>query len=508
MVNQRRAGALLAYVYIAVNSLIALVYLPIVKRTLGSSEFGLYELAASIINYMSVMDLGFGNGIVVYTTKYRAEGRLEKEQKLYGMFAVIFRIIGAAAAAIGVVLTILTPTIFGASMTPEELSKARILMGILTVNLGLTFPLSMYGNVVISHEKFVFSKIVAILRVALNPLIMIPILVMGADSVAIVTVMTVVSIGCHLANYIYCRRRLGISGKFLGFDGGIFKEIVSYSAFIFIAEIVDKVNWSVDHIILGIVRGTEEVTVYGMASNYNQLVQQLSAAISGVMLPKITKMVARREGDGALNREFIKISRIQFFLIFLVTCGFAMFGHKFVIFHVGADCENSYYVALILIVASLIPITQSVAISIIKAKNLFRFRALVILGMAVANAAVSVPLAIRYGAVGGAIGTAAALVIANILILNVYYSRRCGIDIAAYWKNVGLMAAKFTPSIVLMLALKFAFPLEGIAELLVYGAVFVILYFVSAYAFVMNGYERGLVKKYAGKVFPLIGRQG
>ena len=49
MVNQRRAGALLAYVYIAVNSLIALVYLPIVKRTLGSSEFGLYELAPGFV---------------------------------------------------------------------------------------------------------------------------------------------------------------------------------------------------------------------------------------------------------------------------------------------------------------------------------------------------------------------------------------------------------------------------------------------------------------------------
>ena len=72
MRSERRAGALLSYVYIAVNSLIILVYLPIVKRSLGSSEFGLYDLAASVINYMSIMDLGFGNGIVVYTAKYRA----------------------------------------------------------------------------------------------------------------------------------------------------------------------------------------------------------------------------------------------------------------------------------------------------------------------------------------------------------------------------------------------------------------------------------------------------
>ncbi len=506
MVNQRRAGALLAYIYIAVNSLIALVYLPIVKNTLGSSEFGLYELASSIINYMSVMDLGFGNGIVVYTAKYRAEGRVEDERKLYGMFAVIFRIIGAAAAILGIVITLFTDSIFGASMTAAELSKARILMGILTVNLGLTFPLSMYGNVVIAHEKFVFAKVLAILRAVLNPLIMLPILILGADSVAIVSVMTIVSIGCHFANYIYCRKKLGIDSKFKGFDGAIFREIVAYSAFIFIAEIVDKVNWSVDRIILGITQGTREVTVYGMASNYHQLVLQLSAAIAGVMLPKITRMVAKREGDEALSREFIKTSRLQFYLIFLVTCGFAMFGHKFVIFHSGADCENSYYVASILIIASMIPITQSVAISIIKAKNLFRFRAFVTLGMAAANVALSVPLAKHFGSTGSAVGTAIALAVANIAIMNIYYSRRCGIDIKGYWKNVGMMALKFAPAIIVSVALKFALPLDGIVELIVYGSVFTALYAASAYLFVMNGYERGLVRKYLGKLIPVLGK--
>ena len=100
MVNQRRAGAMLSYVYIAVNTLIMLVYIPIVKRSLGSSEYGLYDMAASVINYMSVMDLGFGNGIVVYTAKYRASGRLEDEKKLHGMFALIFTVIGVIAAAI------------------------------------------------------------------------------------------------------------------------------------------------------------------------------------------------------------------------------------------------------------------------------------------------------------------------------------------------------------------------------------------------------------------------
>jgi len=501
MINERRAGALLSYVYIAVNSLIVLVYLPIVKRTLGSSEFGLYDLAASVINYMSVMDLGFGNGIVVYTAKYRASGRFEDEKKLHGMFAVIFGVIGIAAAAICIALSFNMRLIFP-SLTAAELPKSRIIMLILAANLGLTFPLSMYGNIIIAHEKFIFSKIIVILRAILNPLIMIPLLVMGSDSIAIVCVMTAVSIACLFANYVFCRRKLGVNVKFLGFDKVIFKEILSYSIFIFIAEIVDRINWSVDHFILLSFNGKKEVTVYSMASNYNQMVLQLSAALSSVMLPKISKMVARGESDDALNREFIKTSRLQFYLIFLVSCGFVMFGHKFVIIHSGADCEKSYYVAMILILSSMIPITQSVAISIIKAKNKFKFRAFTILAMAIANVAISINLAIKYGSIGSAAGTGIALIVANIIVINIYYQTKCGIDIKRYWREIPLMALRFIPAISITLALKFLIPLNGIYELLAYGSVFVILYSLTSYFFVMNPYEKDIVKKYVGKVIP------
>ena len=492
---------MLAYVYIAVNSLIALVYLPIVKHTLGSSEFGLYDLAAQVINYMSIMDLGFGNGIVVYTAKYRAAGRFEDEKKLHGMFEMIFLIIGVFCAAVCIGLSFNMKLLFP-SLTAAELPKSRIIMLILAVNLGLTFPFSMYGNVIIAHERFVASKLIVIFRSMLTPLIMIPLLVLGSDSIVIVSVMTVVSFGCLLASFIFCRKKLDVNIKFLGFDKRIFKEVFSYSIFIFLAEIVDRLNWSVDHFILMSVKGTSEVTVYAMASNYHQMALQLSASLSGVMLPKISKMVVRKEGDRALNREFIKTSRLQFMLIFLVTTGFIMFGHKFVLFHAGADCEAAYYVAMILIISSMVPITQSVGISIIKAKGLFRFRALTTLAMAAANVAISIPLAKRFGSIGSAIGTAAALVIANILIMNLYYQKRCGIDIKRYWKEIPLIALKTAPTIIPVLVLKFALPISGIFELIAYGPVYVVMYSAVAYCFVMNPYEKEIVRKYVGKVFP------
>ncbi len=499
-INQRRAGAMLSYIYIIVNSLIILVYQPLVLRFLGTSEYGLYQLVSSVINYLNVMDLGFGNGIVVYTAKYHAAGRYEEEKKLHGMFFLIFCFIGLLAFGAGAVITLNADKIFLA-LTPAELAKSKILLAILTVNIGLTFVLTIYGNIIIAYEEFVFSKILNIVRVLLNPLIMIPLLCLGADSVVLVAVISAINIACLLVNVVFCEKRLGLTVRYSGFEKYIFIEILSYSIFVFIAEVVDKVNWYVDQAILGIVKGTDEVTIYSMASNYNQMALQLSAVFSSVMLPKMSKMVARGESDKALSDEFIKTSRLQYLTIFLFASGFVMFGHKFVVWHVGGECEKSYYIALFLILASAIPITQSVGISIMKAKNLFRVRALITLGMAIVNIAISVPLAIRFGGLGSAAGTAIALIVANVFIINIYYQKRCGINMAEYWKTVAVMTLKFLPAIAVVAALKFTLRLPGMSEFFILGSVYVILYGITAYLSVMNSYEKEIVNKYLSKIF-------
>ena len=76
----------LNYVSIMLNMVVGLVYTPYMLRMLGQSEYGLYSLAASIIAYLTVLDLGFGNAIVRYTAKFEAEGKKREQQEMFGMF--------------------------------------------------------------------------------------------------------------------------------------------------------------------------------------------------------------------------------------------------------------------------------------------------------------------------------------------------------------------------------------------------------------------------------------
>ena len=168
-----KIGAILSYLIIIANMIIGVLYTPILTSKLGQSEYGLYSLVTSVISYLTILDFGFGNSIIIYTTRYRNRNEKEKEQKLHGMFFIIYTIIGIIAGIIGGILWLNVDNLFGNTMTIEELNKARTLMGILTFNLIMTFPLSIFSSIITSYEKFVFAKTINLIRIIINPIIMI-----------------------------------------------------------------------------------------------------------------------------------------------------------------------------------------------------------------------------------------------------------------------------------------------------------------------------------------------
>ena len=89
-VNQLKAGAALSYISIGLNNIIGLLYTPYMLRMMGQNEYGLYSLVASVVAYLTVLDLGFGNAIVRYTAKFRAEAKTKEQYEMFGMFLVLY----------------------------------------------------------------------------------------------------------------------------------------------------------------------------------------------------------------------------------------------------------------------------------------------------------------------------------------------------------------------------------------------------------------------------------
>lgn len=498
--KQRKIGVLLSYFTIIINTLVQLLYTPLLIRMLGQSEYGLYSLVSSIIGYLTMLDLGFGNAIIVYTTKFHEQGKYEEEKRLHGMFKVVFTIIGLIAVVLGFVLYFNVDNIFGKTMTDIELDKMRIMMLILIFNLAITFPFSIYASIINAYEKFTFQKIVSILNTILKPALMIPLLSLGYKSISLCVVITAVNVVTLLSNYLYCKKKLNIKIKFMGFDKILFKTILGYSIWIFLGIIVDKVNWSVDQFVLGAVSGTVAVSIYSVASQINTLFINLSTAVSGVMLPKITKMIANEESSDSLTNEFIKVGRIQYYIIFLMVSGFTLVGRDFIILWAGKEFEIAYYVTLILIIPISFPLIQNLGLSIMQAMNKYKFKSISTFIMAIVNVFISIYLAKRYGPAGSAIGTSIALIICNIILINIYYYKVIKIDVIKFWKDILRMTIWFIIPVAIIVGIMYITKLSGLWGILVYGSLYTIMYSIIAILFVMNNYEKNIIKRFFKKI--------
>lgn len=491
-----KLGAILSYVIIFVNLIIGLLYTPILTAKLGQSEYGLYSLVTSVISYLTILDFGFGNAIIIYTARYRVNNEKEKQQKLHGMFFLIYTIIGIIAGIIGVIIWANADILFANSMSVEEIDKAKILMGILTFNLVVTFPLSVFSSIITAYEKFMFAKLLNLARIILNPIIMLVLLEMGFRSVGLVVLTTVLNITTLILNYIYCKKKLNIKLKFGKLDFSLLKEIMAYSIWVFLNSVMDKINWALDQFVLGIYAGTAAVAVYSVAGNLNHMYLNFSTAISGVLLPKVTEMEEKKASNKEFTDIFIKTGRIQYIIMALIMSGFILYGREFInMMWVGPEYDESYFIACILMIPVTIPLIQNIGINILQAKNMYKFRVIILLFFAVINVIVSIILSKIYGGIGAAIGTAISLVGGAIISMNIFYHKKVGINIIEFWKNIAKMTLPVIISIILGIILKALIPISNNIILVIQILIYTIMYIIFVWRLGMNNYEKELLIK-------------
>lgn len=503
-VNQLKAGVVLNYVVIFLNTVVGLLYTPYMLRMMGQSEYGLYSLVASVIAYLTVLDLGFGNAIVRYTAKFRAEKKTEEQYEMFGMFFLLYLVIGIIAFGIGLGLYFNVDTLFGNTMTAVELGRARIMMLLLVANLAFTFPMSIWGSIIQAYEDFVFQKSLNIIRIILNTVVMICLLHFGYKAVAMVVVQTIFNVLTLVLNFIYCRRKLNIHiyFRFKHFHWGFLKEVAIYSFWIFLNAIMDRVYWSTGQFVLGAMVGTAAVAVFAIAIQLEGMYMQFSTAISSVFLPKVTAMVATNRSRKEISDLFIRTGRIQYIVLAYILSGFIIFGRQFIELWAGAGYSDAYMISLLFFIPLTVPLIQNLGITILQARNEMKFRSVLYIIIALVSLAMQIVLTSHFGGIGCAMGVSGALVVGQILIMNVYYRRRQDLDIMTFWKEISKMSV--IPIVLIissMLVIRHFFALDSWGKLILGIAAFSLVYIPLFFRFSMTDDERNLFISMFHKIF-------
>ena len=492
--DQKKAGVLLSYGQTVLSTIMSLVYTPVMLRLLGTSEYGTYTLVSGFISNLSLMSFGLGSAYVRYYSRAKVQEGEDGVAHINGMFMVIFLVISAMSLLVGGVLVANVQNIFGAKLTAHEIETARVLMALLVVNIAVSFPCSVFTSYITARERFLFQRLVSMIRTVLNPIVMLPLLLMGLGSISLVVVTLVLSVVTDAFNIWYCRRKLSMRLTFGHFDFALLREMGGFSFFIFLNMIIDQINWTVDTTLLGIISGTAATAIYGVGAQINSYYKTLSTSISGVFVPQINRIVAEGQGDDRLTSLFTRVGRIQFLLLMLVLTGFVIVGEPFIDAWGGGEYAGAYPIALMLMVPVTLPLIQNLGIEIQRAKNMHQFRSKVYFFMALGNVLVSIPLGMRYGGLGCAMGTAISLIIGNGFVMNWYYQTHIGLDMKYFFRSILSMVPAMVPPALLGLLAVRLHTFSGYSGVLTFAVPYTAVYALCVYRWAMNDEERGMVR--------------
>ncbi len=494
-VSQLRAGVIMTYLNIVLSSLIPFFYTPVMLRLLGQSEYGLYSLANSVVGYLSLLSFGLGSTIVRYIAKYRAQREKEKEERVIGLFVVMYSFLAILVLIVGWIVSCNVEPIFQRGLTETEISEIAVLVRIMAFNTAISFPISVFGSIIVAHEKYVYRQVVTILSTVAAPCCNLIALYLGFGSVGLSVVTTILQFAMLPLNAIYCFKVLHIHPRFSRLPMQLIKELVRFSAFVFLGSVVDMLFWATDKVILGMLASTTAVAIYNVGASFNSMMTNLSTAFSGVLTPKVTVMVTKDATPSQLTELFIRVGRLQYYLIALALSGFIVFGKPFLALWAGVEYESAYYIALVTLIPLSVPLIQNTGLSIVTAQNKHQFRSVVYLIIAVCNAISTYLVVPRFGGLGAAVCSGVSYILGQGIIMNIYYYKATKLNIPLFWKNI--LKISVIPGIMLIAGIFISSKLDLLSwwSLILAIVIYTTIYAVAMYFIIMNDYEKDVIRK-------------
>lgn len=493
-INQLKAGVILSYINMIVSFVSSLVITPFMVKALGQSEYGLYQLIGSFAGYLSLMEFGIGASNIRYLSKYNAENDKKGRENYLALALIIYSIIACIMMLVGTFMLFNIENIFSSSVSGNDVIRAKIMFITLVVGMIFSTICAVFSAILTSYEEYFIPKLVTVIS-AIVKLVIMFFVVFISPSAVILTIVTVgIGIIGNIFNVCYSIKKYKVKIKLHYWDNNLFKEVMKFSMFNFMNTLMSQIYWKLDTMIIGAMMSTAMVAIYSVGMQLNTIILNLTTMVTTVTLPRITKLVVNDTNKRDLTMYMVKIGRIILMLYGLISLGFFMFGKQFIRLWVGEEYIIAYYIANIFIIFAAIPRIQGAANDILKAKNMHGFLAVTYVITGVINIGITIILLKTIGLIGAAWGTAFSLVIGNIIIANIYYEKKVGIDVRLFFKESfnGIWKAIIISPIV-TLPLIFINTTNYLV-LFIQCSIFSIVYIVNLFIFGLNREEKVMLK--------------
>jgi len=294
-----RRNALGVYAVYAAAIASGLIVTPIVVRTLGQQAFGVWTFIGGITIYLSVLDLGVGPAIVRFAAEARGRGESDDLNAIASSGLAMYAAIGLVTLPIGVALAWLVPWLGHA---PAGLVwDARVATLLVVLSLALRFPLGLFNNLLVARQRWDLQNLGGFVGTALYAILVAALLPTVGGGIVLLAALTLGTSLVRLTLPLLWLKRelpeLRVRRRFV--TRARVRELTTFSSSNFLVHVSQKIVFSTDVIVVGIVLGAASAGVYGVPAKLFGLVFGIGTAVTSLMFPAFAEL----EGADARDRQ-------------------------------------------------------------------------------------------------------------------------------------------------------------------------------------------------------------
>lgn len=429
-----------------VHVLVGFILLPFVVGYIGAAEYGLLVLASSVVGYSGLLSFGLRPTLIKMTAEHLARGDRLALRVISGQVMSLYLIVAAMVLILGAVGALLLPSIL--SIAPERVRLFQVVLLLLSVQAAITLPGSVWTGLVEGIEDYHFVGGVQVGGDLVRMAATVVLLSIGYGLVALVLSYVGIAALQFGAGWAWIRSRLPwlhIRPTFGSWSD--LGRLLRFSGSMFVLSFAGSSVGLADKMMLGVIIGPVSVTVYEVGTRLTQHTGQIIQRLVGVLMPAASALAANQNAK-RLQVILVTTSRMVVFFHGLFVAGMIAFGGVFIALWMGPAFEEAYKVLLILATGSFIGIHQRVPTTLCRGTGELDVMTRMALAAMVINIGLSIPLGIRWGVVGVALGSLTTAAV-EIVVMTPYFARIFGMPLGSYirecfgrsWIAVAITAA-------------------------------------------------------------------
>jgi O-antigen/teichoic acid export membrane protein len=419
------------YVTLGLEMVVGLFMLPFNANHLGVSEYGLWMLAASIVAYFPVLDLGLGNAMERAVAHYRAEQNPEAINEVASTLVFVFAAIGLLALLVvgGVAWNI--ERVF--DLPPAQAHTGRILMMMIAAQVAVGLPFTIYGAVVNGFQRTYLNSIVggcvSLSVVAVNVLVVWS----GGGLVELVGLMTATRLVGYVAYRLNAYRVFPLLRiRPTRFRKSRLRELTGFGAWMMVQAAACKVNYGSDPVVIGAFLSTGSVAVWTVAQRLADAVLQVTNQLNYVLFPIVVGADTSQRND-RLAEVLVQGTRLSLATILPVAGSLALLADSVVVGWTGQRYAAAGIIVKILALVVLVRVGSWTANTVLLGAGSHQLSAISNSITAVINVVLSIGLIGWMGLPGVALATLVPVTLRAVLIVIPVACARVGMSLTAFF---------------------------------------------------------------------------